>query len=753
VLDPNATPLDVEPEGLDEHAEGQENLARMAQLDAFGQSLSKTRAEAISGRLSSGIEDIWTEDEEFYDGIDDLNRSDTRSTWRQKPPGQVATRPTATRSTVFPNITGPFVEAAASRITDMLLPTDDRPWELKPTPIPEMQALAKGEVPQQMQQQLDQQYPDPAQADQAEKDLVEKAKRLVAAATEKAKLAEKRIEDWHVECQWHAQVRQIIEDAARMGTGVLKGPWPTQKKRVTWKDGRMQQVSDIKPGSKWIDPWNIYPDPACGEDIHNGNFVWERDYLTKRQLQMLVGQEGYIKEQIATCLQEGPQTATATYKETPDAVADPTNQKNKFEVWYYHGMAEREDMEAAGCDCGVGDEYIAIPAMVTIVNNHVIRASLNPLDTGEFPYDIFVWRRRIGFWAGIGVARQIRVAQKIVTAATRNLMDNAGVAAGPMLVFRQGSVFPADGVPGIGPRKVYYIDKDDDSIQDATKAIGVVKVDMMVNELLAIVNFGMQLAEQTTGLPMILQGQMGTAPDTVGGMTMLNNNASSTLRRLARLFDDRITEPHLRRYYVWLLQYGEDSEKGDYFIDARGSSALVERDIQNQEIAQMGSIVLDVRFGLDPKKWAQEYLKSRHFDPKRFEYDDEEWKKVVEQMTQGKQDPREAIAQLKAQTDERLKSMDQQFESQENALEREFNLILAELEREMDTFASQNNRDMSFDQVKAKLSEAVIRAKQDDKKLRLQGYLATRKTNPAEQVATPAAEPAGRARPGRAFQT
>jgi hypothetical protein len=72
------------------------------------------------------------------------------------------------------------------------------------------------------------------------------------------------------------------------------------------------------------------------------------------------------------------------------------------------------------------------------------------------------------------------------------------------------------------------------------------------------------MMEDSTGLPMLLQGQLGKAPDTVGGMTMLNNNASAVLRRLARTFDDCVTEPHIRRYYAWLLQYGEDDEKGDF---------------------------------------------------------------------------------------------------------------------------------------------------------------------------------------------
>ena len=41
------------------------------------------------------------------------------------------------------------------------------------------------------------------------------------------------------------------------------------------------------------------------------------------------------------------------------------------------------------------------------------------------------------------------------------------------------------------------------------------------------------MAEDITGLPLIMQGS-GSAPDTVGGMQMVNNNASTVLRRIAR---------------------------------------------------------------------------------------------------------------------------------------------------------------------------------------------------------------------------
>lgn len=101
--DVSPAPQDTEPE--QERTPEEERVRR---LDALGESLAKKRTEAIEGRQSSGIEEQWAEDEEFYQGIDDANRNEHSNAWRTKPPGQMHPRPAeTTRSTVFPNITRP----------------------------------------------------------------------------------------------------------------------------------------------------------------------------------------------------------------------------------------------------------------------------------------------------------------------------------------------------------------------------------------------------------------------------------------------------------------------------------------------------------------------------------------------------------------------------------------------------------------------------------------------------------------------
>jgi hypothetical protein len=55
----------------------------------LGFSLARTRSYAINARATCGIEDIWDEDVEHYQGIDEANRHEhVNGMWRTQAPGQ-----------------------------------------------------------------------------------------------------------------------------------------------------------------------------------------------------------------------------------------------------------------------------------------------------------------------------------------------------------------------------------------------------------------------------------------------------------------------------------------------------------------------------------------------------------------------------------------------------------------------------------------------------------------------------------------
>lgn len=728
------------------------------QLQAFAAVVSGKLKDAITYRQSSGIELEWQEDEEAYEGIDDANRVDEKYLSRKPIGDGVATSggtAQPTRSNAFLNITRPYVDASAARVGDMLLPTDDWPWALEPTPMPDMEAALESPDADQPVQLSD--------GTTVQKSVM--AKSLIEAATQRSDAAQERIRDWQVECQWHAETRKVIEDTARIGTGVLKGPYPVKKRSKTWATGpdgvtTLTIKETISPASRRIDPVNLYPDPSCGENIHNGSYIFERDLITRKQLMDLIGVPGYFEHQIRQCLEEGAVMATAVEKRHGEGSSSNT-EKDQYEIWYFHGMVDAQDLQAIGCECGDSDSAFAL---LTLVNNRVIKAALNPLDTGEFPYDVMVWQRRAGTWTGIGVSRQIRVPQRGINAGCRNLLDNAGLGSGPQLFIKNGKVEPADGNWTLTPRKLWYINGDEDG--RAEDFIHAVIIPMIERELMEIIQFFLKMAEDVTGLPAIMQGQIGKAPDTVGGMTLLFNNASSVLRRVARLFDDRLTTPHIRRYYDWLMQYSDNpGEKGDAQIKAIGSSALVERDIQNQEMIGMAQMVLNPVFGLDPKKWASEFLKSRRFNPARFELSQEDREKAeAAAQNAPPPDPRiegsKEVAKIrtageieKAKLVQNSDMAELKAKAEEAERQRQHEQEIEMLKYNVEIMKLAQIGKQSIEEIKAALAkESMKLGVQRELTAMSLGTDLEKHRTPSPKAATPPTEPAGQAPAGQSFQ-
>lgn len=679
---------DLPDEILEEHASADE--ARLEKIAALSMIVSRRRDEAVSGRANSGIEEEWSEDNDAYEGIDDANRSDQKVIKPSTSAGGITRRTaqSATRSTVYLNITRPYTDSAAARIGDMLMPTDDRSWQLKVEPVAEPTMMAQPAQPASMAP-IPQPAPQgaaPVMQGQQPPSAMTPVADAIAQQNEQAaqpvERAQRRIDDWLVESQWHGECRKVIDDCCRIGVGILKGPFPTKKKAKKVQQSEqglaLEIMLKVKPSSKRIDPWNFYPDPACGENIHNGNYVIEHDSLTEKQLRDLKGLEGYIAEQITECIKEGPQKKYADSKSPTDK---NRSEKDLYDVWYYYGAISADDLIAAGVK-EVKEGEDSRYAIITIVNDRAIKAALNPLDSGEFPYDVVPYQRRSGTWTGIGVARQVRVPQGMINAGTRNMMDNAALSGGPLYAIDRQMLEPIDQSWTLTPRKGFYTtaSAEGKSIKDA---IAFFNVPSMQAELMNIIQFALKMAEDVTGLPMLLQGQSGAAPDTLGGQLIVNNNAAAVLRRFARMWDDCITEPHIGRYYEYLLMYGEDdSEKGVFTVDARGSSALVERDIQNHAAIQMMQASLNPAFGLSPKKAAEEALKAQKLDVKRFQMSPDEQAAAAQQ--QAPEAPAVQAAKIRVQGDLQKTQMvlgQKAQEAQQDAdLERELAQIDANLQ-------------------------------------------------------------------------
>jgi hypothetical protein len=227
-----------------------------------------------------------------------------------------------------------------------------------------------------------------------------------------------------------------------------------------------------------------------------------------------------------------------------------------------------------------------------------------------------------------------------------------------------------------------------------------IEIPNVTQQLLEIITLGERFAEETTSIPLITQGQSGaTTPETYGAAQLQNSNANQLLRSIGYAFDDYITEPVVRQYYEWLLLDPDVPiyEKGEFQIDAHGSIALVERAIQDQTIAQMGAMAANQIYGIDPKKWAELFIKSKRLSPDQLMYSEEEQQRM--EAAPPPEQPAVTVAKINADTQLKLGVMKQTADQQ--TVQHEGQIAAAAHVLEVNT--------VQVDQQKAHL-DAVLRA-------------------------------------------
>jgi hypothetical protein len=748
-------------------------------LQMFSSVLTTRRNEWIRARAAEGLDSRWLEDVDQFNGEDTTNKMAANMMVSVEQGFPVTTKQsTPNRSTVFVQITRQKTNAAVARLGDILLPTEERNFSIGPTPLPSMPAWVTTQLPPLHVPPAPEQgaesggnaqggpaptgmasvpgasmgpaapgspaaapgagaafsNPDPGgQQDPYQARLYAEQ----AEAKKRSDLMQNKIEDCLDQSDYNAECRRVLYDAGVLGTGVIKGPVVLSTSRKAWKRstdamGKPVWMLDVKttlaPASFRVDPRMVYPDPACGDRLQDGRGIFELQQATSKQVRDLRKQPGYIVSQLAKVLAETPKRTTEM-RPLSDSMRNKRDLAagDLWDHWVYWGEIAREDLKVAGVDLSVlgapgmaDDELAAVSACVEMINDTVVRAYLNPLPDGQLPYDFFQWEQRPGSIWGYGVPYLMRSQQRVVNAAWRMILDNAGVSAGPQIVIKPGLITPADQQWTLTSRKIWYATDD---VEDVSKAFATFQFDTHQQELSAIVEMAERLSDAETAVPQMAQGERGNSPETLGGMQMLMQSANVVLKRLVKQYDDQITKPHIRRYYDYLMEYDDDDQlKGDYQVVALGSSSLVVRDIQNQALTQMLQLASNPVYAplINSKMLFMKALRAQHLDPTDVMNTDAEIAAIKQAQAQAAQqnpsDPRVAAAQMRSQADmqrtqAQTKVAEETLQSKERIAQAEQHIKLQtlEMQRDIETLRVAQQERISVQQVKAQLAAVALK--------------------------------------------
>lgn len=546
------------PDELDER--GDEN--ELSMTGAFGTELQQRLQDNLRQRMT--IERRWVADLRRYQGmVTDTERIEAADQGR---------------SCIFVKYTRTKADAWAAQMNDMLFPADDRNWGIEPTPVPQLNKIS-----QMVQSQTGEPTPEAARANQ-----------ILAEARSRAEAMEREIDDVLTECDYPAEGRRCIHYAAVLGTGILKGP-----QVETFTNSKYRQVEggewagmieeEERPVTRNVYPWDFVPDMS-GRELRDCEYAFERHFMTRKQIRSLP--KSYDQNAIQKLLKLD---ATATHQ-TADAEGlynelralsglDQNYRDRRYEVWEYHGPISIKVLQEAGVELDEDDETMPeIDGIVIFAGDIVLKVMLNPYDTEEWPYSVFVCEPDEACLFGYGIPHLCANSQDILNTAWRQMLDNGAMAVGEQVVVNKKAVAPADGTWTLKPKKV-WLAQGDAATMDVQKAFSSFSINSHQQEYQNVIQLAKSFMDEESGLPMIAQGEQGQVTPTLGGMSMLMNAANAVRRAQVKEWDDNVTKPMIRRFYAWMMQFSPKSEiKGDMTIKARGTSALLVKEVQNQQV-------------------------------------------------------------------------------------------------------------------------------------------------------------------------
>ncbi|WP_375188413.1 portal protein [Sphingobium yanoikuyae] len=507
--------------------------------------------------------------------------------------------------------------ALEARLFDLIFPTDDRNWGIKPTPVPNLMreasqaALAAAQAAEQANQAAaagDEAGEAAAVAEGNDHASRERAARaIMKQAQDSCDLMQQEMDDQLTECSYPQESRDMIHDACLLGTGILKGPLVNQSTAGQWTDDGNGNYSlsydeNPRPIVRRVDPWSFFPDMSARR-IEEAEFTFERYLWTKTQLRKMVKTHGFNPDAVRRILrgERGgvKSRVNLNYLTQIRSITGDSREANisgRFVGWEYHGALECGEV----CDLlrmmgrhEEAEEYEKrddpleeFRVVAFFCEGELLKISPEyPLDSGETLYSVFNIEEGEGTIFGYGIPHIMADSSHATNAAWRMALDNSALSVGPQVVVDKESIIPADGDWTMRPGKVWLRTKPR-AQGDTAKPVEFFDVPNNMNEIGAIIKTSMDFADIETGLPMPQQGEQGAhTTQTFGGMAILQNAANIIFRRIVKNYDDGAITPTMRRLYHWNMQHSQRPEiKGDMSVDARGTSVLLVRELQSQNL-------------------------------------------------------------------------------------------------------------------------------------------------------------------------
>jgi hypothetical protein len=567
-----------------------------ARLDADVQ--ARQNSDLILG-LAAYLQECWDAARIAKDPINDL----MLKAMRQRNGEYEADKLQAIRkqggSEVYMMLTEVKCRAAESWLRDILLDTGFPPWDMQPTPIPDLSPDHTGEIQQAFAERVVEiiqqtgQAPSPGQMSEL-KELVAQEYRfkILQAAQTRVDGMKIRIDDQFAQGGWADAFNESLTDLVTFPCSFIKGPIVRRQRHLGWvkgPDGRttVEASERLAPEFERVSPFNIYPEP--GITRLNDGYLFEYHKLSRSALADLIGVPGYDDAAIRKAIEAGP--GQSWVSETIETQREEEERKyytemrptDIFDALEFWGKVSGKMLREWGMDAEeVPDEAREYDANVWMVGNYVIKAVLNYDPLGEKPYAKTSFIKTPGAFWGRGIPEIIEDLQNICNAAARALVNNMAVASGPQVEVNLDRIPPNEDITQMYPWKIWQTLND--PLGSSAPAVRFNQPSDNASTLMAVYERFSRLADDHSGIPAYIYGDTDVkgAGRTASGLSMLMGSAGKGIRQVVMHIDNDIIKPVVKRQFVYNMRYDPDEAiKGDAEIIPRGAINLAVRETVN----------------------------------------------------------------------------------------------------------------------------------------------------------------------------
>ena len=269
-----------------------------------------------------------------------------------------------------------------------------------------------------------------------------------------AKSMEKKIVDQLQESNANKHLRHTAFEMALFGTGIMKGPFATDKEYPNWDDtGDYNPTFKTVPQVSHVSVWDFYPDPDS-TNMDQAQYVIQRHKMSRSELRGLKKRPYFREEVIEQAIAEG-ENYVKKYWEDDLTDYNQENYVNRFEVLEYWGMIDTEMLAEQEVD--IPKELTDFPELqvnVWVCNRKLIRVVLNPFKPAVIPYMAAPYELNPYSFFGVGLAENMDDTQTLMNGFMRMAVDNAVLSGNLLIEVDETNLVPGQDL-SVYPGKIF----------------------------------------------------------------------------------------------------------------------------------------------------------------------------------------------------------------------------------------------------------------------------------------------------------